>query len=228
MNNLKIKDIPINDRPRERLIKYGPSSLSNVEILSIILKTGTREYSAYDLSMHILKTFGDIKNLKDVTFIELKKIKGIKNAKASTLIAAIELGKRIGVEVDLSEKVKIINSSILYEYYRNILSDKKQECFYCVYLDSQKRIISDKLLFIGTLNRSLVHPREVFKEAYILSASSIICIHNHPSGEVNPSRDDIVITKKLVEIGHLLGIPVIDHVIIGKNKFYSFYENGYI
>lgn len=228
MFNVKIKDIPLNDRPRERLIKNGASFLSNVELVSIILKSGTKQNSVNDLSIQLLKNIGGIKNLKNVTFLELKKIKGIGDAKASALLASIELGKRISSEVELSADLKITNSKILYDYYKNILGDKKQEYFYCVYLDNQKRIIKDKLLFIGTLNRSLVHPREIFKEAYISSASSIICIHNHPSGEVLPSKDDITITKKLVDIGFLLGIPLIDHVIIGNNNFYSFYENGYI
>ncbi len=106
------------------------------------------------------------------------------------------------------------------------MSDKLQEHFYCVYLDTKNKIIKDKLLFIGTINQSLVHPREVFKEAYLLSASSIICVHNHPSGNVNPSNNDIVITKQLREVGLLLGINVLDHIIIGKDKYYSFNDNG--
>jgi len=142
------------------------------------------------------------------------------------LLASIELGKRINIEFDNINQIKIKSAESVYNYYKNILKDKKQEYFYCIYLDTKNNIIKDKMLFKGTINESLVHPREVFKEAYLLSASSIICIHNHPSGNVNPSKNDELLTKQLIKCGQLLGIKVLDHIIIGNNSYFSFLEKG--
>lgn len=226
MVNIKIKDIPISDRPRERLINNGVEFLSNEELLSIILRSGTKNISAKLLSLKILKEFGGLKELKNADFEQLVKIKGVGKSKACLLLAVFELNKRIFKSIDNINNVKLNNSQIVYEYYKNKISDKLQEHFYCLYLDNNKKIIREKLLFIGTINQSLVHPREIFKEAYIVSASAIICIHNHPSGNIMPSGDDINLTNRLIEIGKLLGIRVVDHIIIGKNNYYSFVENG--
>ena len=136
------------------------------------------------------------------------------------------MGKRINNKINNINQIKIYSSESIFNYYKDKLKDKLQEHFYCVYLDTKNHIIKDKLLFIGTINQSLVHPREVFKEAYLLSATSIICIHNHPSGNINPSNNDIIITKQLKEVGTLLGINVLDHIIIGKDTYYSFNDNG--
>ena len=174
----------------------------------------------------ILKQIDNINNLKDMNYENLIKIKGIGTAKACEILASIELGKRINNKINNINQIKIYSSDTIFNYYKNKLGDKLQEYFYCVYLDTKNHIIKDKLLFIGTINQSLVHPREVFKEAYLLSAASIICIHNHPSGNVNPSNNDIIITKQLREVGLLLGINVLDHIIIGKEKYYSFNDNG--
>ena len=224
--NVLIKDIPLNERPRERLINKGVEYLSNEDLLAILLKTGTKENSVKVLANNILKQLDDINNLKEINLEKLVKIKGIGKAKACELLAAIELGKRLNKKIDNLNQIKIYSSNSIYEYYQDKLKDKLQEYFYCVYLDTKNHIIKDKLLFIGTINQSLVHPREVFKEAYLLSATSIICIHNHPSGNVNPSNNDIIITKQLKEVGKLLGINVIDHIIIGKDSYYSFNDNG--
>lgn len=226
--NIGIKDIPKEERPRERLINNGVENLSNEELLSILLKTGTKNTSVKVLANNILKEIESINNLKDITFEKLISIKGIKQAKACELLACIELGNRINKKISNINKIKIIDSNSIFEYYKIILQDKKQEYFYCVYLDTKNQIIKDKLLFVGTINESLVHPREIFKEAYILSASSIICIHNHPTGNVTPSKNDILITKQLKEVGITLGINVIDHIIIGKDEYYSFMDNGNI
>lgn len=224
----KMKELPINDRPIERLINNGKECLSNEEILAILLKTGNKNESAKIVASNILSSLSNIADLKNIRFEELLKIKGIGKVKAATLLATIELSKRINQKLENINGIKIKNSSIIYEYYKNILETKTQEYFYCIYLDSQKRIIKDKILFIGTLNYSLVHPREIFKEAYLVSAASIICLHNHPSGDINPSKDDIILTKELKEIGNLFGIPIIDHIIIGKDNYYSFFENNNI
>lgn len=225
--NVKIKDIPLNDRPRERLLNCGSNSLSNEELLSIILKTGTKNVSVKNIAINLLKQIGDIKNLNNITLEELMKIKGIGKIKAIELIASIELGKRINETFENINEIKIINPLNIYNYYKDKLKNKKQECFYCIYLNSKSVIIKENLLFMGTINQSLVHPREIFREAYLSSASSFICIHNHPSGSNEPSENDINLTKQLKDIGEYLGVKLLDHVIIGKNYF-SFKENGLI
>ena len=170
----------------------------------------------------------DIKNLKDLTFESLIKIKGIGNKKAASIIACIELSKRINKEIDNINNIKITNSKIVFDYFKNLLGDENQEYFYCLYLNIQKKVIKNKMLFKGTLNHSLVHPREIFKEAYLSGATSIICIHNHPSGEIKPSKQDIELTNNLIKAGLMLGIKIDDHIIIGKEKYYSFFENNLI
>ena len=223
-----IKDIPLNERPRERLINKGVEYLSNEDLLAILLKTGTKENSVKVLASNILKQLDNISNLKDINLERLIKIKGIGKAKACEILAAIELGKRLNQKIDNLNQIKIYSSNSIYEYYQDKLKDKLQEFFYCVYLDTKNHIIKDKLLFIGTINESLIHPREIFKEAYLLSASSIICVHNHPSGNVTPSNNDIIMTKQLIEVGKILGIKVLDHIIIGKNNYYSFNDNSLV
>lgn len=225
MSNVLIKDLPLLDRPRERLYIYGSSSLSNEELLSIVLKSGYKSKSVKELSETLLKEIDDITNLKDISINKLISIKGIGKVKAITLIASIELGKRVYEQKDLI-KVKLDSSKIIYDYIKSDLMFKKQEYFYCLYLDTKKYLIDKKLLYIGTLNKSIVHPREVFKYAYLLSADSIICIHNHPTGDTIPSKDDIILTNKLKEIGKINGINVIDHIIVGNNNYYSFYDNN--
>lgn len=221
---IKMKELPKAERPIERLIDKGCDYLSNEDLLTILINSGSKENSAREIASLILKECdGD---LSRVNYSNLKNIKGIGNKKSATILAGLELGKRFSMKVRSISNIQITSSNIVFDYYRNIFLDKKQEYFYCVYLDSTKRVICDKLLFIGTLDYSLVHPREVFKEAISYSASSIICIHNHPSGNVLPSKNDILITNKLSEIGDIMGIKVIDHVIIGHNKYYSFLENN--
>ena len=204
---LTIKDIPLLERPRERLITYGSETLSNIELLSIILKTGTKGESVYELSKRLLKELGSIYNLKNTNKEILTKIKGIGITKAVELLATVELGKRIFINNINDSKTKYNNSKIIYENNKYLFLERK-------------------LLFMGTVNKSLVHPREIFKEAYLLSASSIICMHNHPSGNPTPSSDDIILTTSLKEIGKIQKIPIVDHIIFGNNSYYSFYENN--
>ena len=225
MNNILIKDIPISERPRERLVRYGAKNLSNEELISIILKTGTKEVSVKDLSTSIISKYSDISNLKDLEINSLLNIKGIGKVKAIELIAAIELGRRVYLDKNI-ESVKITGSIDVYNYFNDLLKDKKQEYFYCLYLDNKKKVISKKLLYVGTINGSTAHPREIFKMAYLVSASFIICVHNHPSGDPNPSNQDIVFTNNLIEIGKLNNIPILDHIVIGNNSYYSFFEEG--
>ena len=223
---VKIKDLPLEERPYEKLINNGVNSLTNEELIAILLKTGTKSYSAKELSSIILKNLNNISDLKKLNYNNLIKINGIGIKKSCVLLAAIELGKRITNYNSSIVNKKLNSSELVFEYYKNILKDKKQEHFYCVYLDNSKRIIHEKLLFIGTINYSVVHPREIFKEAYYYSASAIICVHNHPSDNLYPSNEDIKLTNNLISIGNLLGIKVIDHLIVGKDKYYSFLENG--
>lgn len=223
---MKIKDIPLSDRPRERLLKVGASSLSNEELLSIIIKTGTKEKSAKMIALDILNMVGGIEGVAKLDYNAIKKIKGIGHVKAIELLATIELSKRLNTSVSIINNIKFTNPNIIYEYYKNTLAKEKQEHFYAIYLNNAKRVIKDILLFKGTINHSLVHPREVFKEAYNCDATCIICVHNHPSGNVMPSREDLNITSRLKEIGELFNIAILDHIIVSESGYYSFYENG--
>ena len=222
---VRIKDIPSLDRPIERLINEGVDKLNNEELLAIILKSGYQGASSKDVASILLSKIGNIKKLNDISYEELKNIKGIGSVKASTILSLVELSKRINNTVDYFKGVKLNNVELVYNYYKDKIGNKKQEHFYAVYLDNQKKILGDKLLFIGTINYSIVHPREVFKEAYNLSASGIILVHNHPGNNPLPSNQDIETTNNLVKVGEILGIKVIDHVIICENKYYSFLQN---
>ncbi len=223
MNKIKIKDIPISERPIERLIKYGSFSISNEELISIIIKSGTNEYNVKELSQIILNKIGKIEELKNVTINNLTNIKGMGLVKSASLIAAIELGKRVYYEKDKSN-LKLNNTDIIFDYFKDIFLKEKQENFYVLFLNTKMRLITYKLLFKGTINTSLVHPREIFKEALLESAYAIIIMHNHPSGDPLPSDEDIELTNKLIEIGKIMSIPVLDHIIFGKDKYYSFYK----
>lgn len=224
--SIKLRDLPINDRPRERLINVGASNLGNDELIAILISSGIKDISAKELANQLFKEIKDIHRLNSITLSELLKIKGIGISKACSILACVELGRRISTQIDSINNVKFTNPEVIFEYYKHKLTGKKQEHFYAIYLDTSKKIIKEQLLFKGTINQSIVHPREVFKEAYLCDASSIICIHNHPSGNILPSKEDLKITNKLVEIGLIFGISITDHLIIGNNKYYSFYENG--
>ena len=223
---VKIKEIPIEDRPCERLILNGAEALSNEELLAIIFKSGSKGNSSKDLSSKVLSDIKYLKKLNELDYEFFKKYKGIGKFKACSLLASIELGKRINEEISNIRHIKLNCSSLVYEFYKNKIGNKKQEYFYCVYLDNNKNVIKDKLLFIGTLNYSLVHPREIFKEAYLIGASAIICVHNHPSSNVLPSKQDYEVTNNLIQVGKVLGIKILDHIIIGQTKYYSFLENN--
>ncbi len=225
---MRIKDIPITDRPRERLLEYGAENLSNEELISILLKTGSKKKSVKELSLEVLKLIDNIENLKDITVEKLLTINGIGTTKALELISAVELGKRIFIRGNTQTKIRFRNSNEIYKNTKYLFANKKQEFFYCFYLNNKNEVIERRLLFMGTINRSIVHPREIFKYAYLNSASAIICMHNHPSGDITPSREDIRLTESLVELGKLNAIPVLDHIISSENDYYSFYEDGKI
>ena len=175
--------------------------------------------------MSIVKKVDSLPALAELSYEQLVDMKGIGRSKACTLLASLELSRRMEREQTDIKHQKLTSSQMVYEYYRPRIGNKKQEYFYVVYLDTAKQIIGDKQLFVGTINYSVVHPREIFKEAYRVSASAIICCHNHPSGNVLPSREDIELTEKLEQVGEILGIKMLDHIIIGKHNYYSFLEN---
>lgn len=223
MYNIKIKDIPLTERPRERLKEVGKENLTDKELLAIILKSGTREKNVNLLALDLLKKY-DLLAFKDLTLEALKKESGIGEVKAIELLAAIELGKRIYLKESKKltklEKPKLIWESSLY-----LFDGLKQECFYCYYFNNKQELINKKLIFKGTINKATTHTREIFKEAYLLSATSIVCLHNHPSNDITPSREDIIFTKSIMKTGQIQGIPVIDHIIVGADSYYSFYEH---
>ena len=223
---IEFKKIPNSDKPRERLYDYGSESLSNEEILAIILKTGSKKWNVKELALKVLETVGDVNKLRDVGINTLMKIDGIGKVKAIEIKAALELGKRVFVNNDRLSKIDMNSAKNIFEYFFNILKDKKQEYFYAVYVDTKGNYIDKKCLFVGTINSSIVHPREIFKEAYLVSANGLVCVHNHPSGDSSPSKEDILITRKIKEISLIHGINFIDHIIIGNGNYFSFYENN--
>ena len=222
---MKIKEIPKSERPREKLIKKGANSLSSSELLAIILGEGVKNVNANELAFELLKEVRSMKNFVNLNYQELTKLKGIGPVKATKILAMVELGKRIFLEEE-NNNIKLTNAKDIYNYCKSFFYGLKQECFYCIYLDSKKKVLSSKLLFKGTMTKSNVHPREIFKEAYKVSASYIICIHNHPSGSVNPSPKDIEFTNYLIELGKIHGVLIYDHLIVSETKYYSFLENN--
>lgn len=222
---MKLKTLPKEEKPRERFIKYGKNNVSNNELIEIILKTGTRNKGIKEISHNILSSVNNINELKDKEISALERIDGMSKIKAIELLSAIELGRRVYDDNKYEKMIKLTNPYVIIDYFNQEYKDVKQELFYVVYLDNQKNYIDKKLLFKGTVNYSLVHPREIFKLAYLLSASYIICLHNHPSGDATPSGNDILLTKRIKEIGDIHGIMLLDHIIIGNDNYYSFYEN---
>lgn len=225
---MKIKDMPLANRPRERLLEYGVENLSNEELLAIILKTGSKTRSVKEVALDVLTLGEKMGNFMNLTKEQLLKIDGIGQTKALEIISVIELGKRIFLNPNQTKKLKFKNAKEIYEATKYLFLNKKQEYFYCLYLNNKNEVIERKLLFMGTINRSVVHPREIFKYAYLSSASSIVCMHNHPSGDITPSREDIRLTNALIELGKMNSIPIVDHIIVSDNNYYSFYEEGKI
>ena len=220
---MTIQDMTLEERPREKMILNGAGSLTDAELLAILIRTGTKQFNAIQLGKAIIEKADNIRYLQNITIEELESINGIGKTKAVQIKAALELGNRIASYKPAKYKIK--NPWDIYKYYMESLRYQYKEIFKVVLLNTKNEIITDVDISMGTLNSSLVHPREVFKEAYLLSASGIICIHNHPSGDVNPSREDKVITLKLKEIGLIHGIKIIDHIIIGSNSYFSFFDN---
>ncbi len=220
----KIKELPKEERPRERFVHVGRENLSDLELLAILLKTGTKKKDVNVLALEILNKYETLSRLSMATLSSLLEIKGIGQVKAIQLLGAVELGKRIWIQKENKPLQKMTTAKEIWESSKYLFVDKNQEYFYCLYFDNKQKLIERKLLFMGTINRSVVHPRDIFREAYLLSASSIVCMHNHPSGDVKPSSEDILFTRNLMEIGKLQGIPIVDHIIVAEDTYYSFYE----
>ncbi len=222
-----IRDVPLRERPRERLLQEGAQALTNQEILAILLRSGTKQESVLELAQHVLAKFDGILLLKEAAIEELCSIKGIGEAKAVELLAAIELGKRIH-SMQPEERYVIRSPEDVSNYVMEDMRFLQQEHFDCLYLNTKNQVLHRKTIFIGSLNASICHPREIFKEALRRSAASVICLHNHPSGDPSPSREDIEMTKRLAESGKMIGIELLDHIIIGDRKFVSLKEQGYV
>lgn len=213
----------LEERPREKMILNGASSLSDAELLAILIRTGNKELNAIQLARLIIDKVDNIRYLQDITLEELNSIKGIGLSKATQIKAALELGRRIASY--RPPKYKIKNPWDIYKYYMESLRYQYKEIFKIVLLNTKNEIITDIDISIGTLNSSLVHPREVFREAIRRSSNKIILLHNHPSGNAEPSKEDKNVTKRLKECGDLIGVEVIDHIIIGDGVYFSFKEN---
>lgn len=221
-----IKELPMDVRPREKLKKYGSCYLTDEELLAIILRSGTKDKNVLSIAREIIYDIG-LDNIDDSTLNKLKEIKGVGEVKALTLLAAIELGKRSLTKEEKSKKV-IKSSNDAFKYFKNEVEDSNQEKLLAIFLNTKKQVINSKIIFIGTANQSLVHPRDIFREAINYNAISIIIMHNHPTGEIKPSMEDDIFTTKLVSTGKTIGILVIDHLIIGHNKYYSYSDEGMI
>ena len=228
-----VKEWPEDERPRERLIKYGVDNISNAELLAIIIRTGRDGRSAVDLGRELLLKFGNLEGIMQAGISEIcgkNGIKGIGRAKAAELKAAIELGRRwYKMPSHVREKNESLSSSHdVINYCKQNMKDLKKEIFRCFLLDTKNKVIKDEEVSVGSLTASLVHPRETFKAAIRESAAAVIFIHNHPSGDIKPSQEDILLTRRLVQAGEVLGIQVLDHIIIGDGCHFSFRDNGLI
>ncbi|ALC84185.1 hypothetical protein AM592_09745 [Bacillus gobiensis] len=224
---MKLRDFPQDEKPRERLLALGAESLSNHELLAILLRTGTKKESVLQLSNRLLQSFDGLRLLKEASVEELSSISGIGRAKAVHIMAALELGRRVHKLV-YEDRYVIRTPEDGAKYLMEDLRFLNQEHFVVMFLNTKNQIIHKQTIFIGSLNASIVHPREVFKEAVKRSAASLICAHNHPSGDPSPSREDIEVTKRLCDCGKMIGIEVLDHLIIGDQKYVSLKEKGYL
>ncbi|OQX78497.1 MAG: hypothetical protein B6D61_05345 [Bacteroidetes bacterium 4484_249] len=221
-----IREWAEDDRPREKLLLKGKHVLSDAELIAILIGSGSRNESAVDLAKRILKTTDD--NLIELSKLNVKdliKFKGVGEAKAISIIAALELGKRRrGAET--IERKKIITSNDVFEYFQSVLSDYNYESFYILLLNRANKIIKEVLISEGGLSGTVVDPKKIFKIGLEHKASSIVLCHNHPSGNINPSGSDVDLTRRLKKAGEMLDLPIIDHIIIADENYYSFADEG--
>ncbi|MFH1399283.1 MAG: DNA repair protein RadC [Candidatus Woesearchaeota archaeon] len=221
-----IKELPASERPRERLLRQGAGALSDAELLAIILRTGTRYQNVVLLAQQILAKY-NLQALSQAGLGQLKEFKGIDFAKGCQILACFELGRRLA-GFSSAKKSQVDTSKDVVKLLMQEMRFLKKENFVALYLDSRNCLIKKEIVSIGGLNSSVVHPREIFNVAISESANSIVLAHNHPSGNPLPSKDDLTVTKKVVEAGRIVGIPVLDHVVFGKNSWVSMAEQGLV
>jgi DNA repair protein RadC len=226
-SSVTLRNVPSEDRPRERMLQFGPQVLSNAELLAVLLRTGTLAESAVHLAERVLIDCEGIRGLVDASIDQLTQIRGIGTAKALQIQAGIELGRRIAKST-LPETMVIRSPRDVADLMTEDLRYLQKEHFVCLFLNTKNQVLAKETMSIGSLNASIVHPREVFRAAIKRSSASIICVHNHPSGNPTPSLDDIDITQRLIEAGAIIGIDVLDHIIIGDKAYVSLKEQGYL
>jgi DNA repair protein RadC len=226
-HNILLRDVPSDERPRERMQQFGAQALSNAELMAIILRTGTFAESAVRLAQKVLLEAGSLRNLVDMSMDQLKTIKGIGSAKAMQIQASIELGRRLA-RTSMADTVTIRSPQDVEAYLMEDLRYLQKEHFVVLFLNTKNHVVAQETLSMGSLNASIVHPREVFRAAIKRSSASIICVHNHPSGDPTPSPEDIAMTSRLVEAGQIIGIEVLDHIILGDQNFVSLKEKGFM
>jgi DNA repair protein RadC len=220
-HSFTVHDLPLSDRPRERLFKLGSESLTSQEILALILGRGTKGESVMIIAQKLLSRFGNLKNMASASVEELRQVKGIGPAKAAQIRAAFEISKRLEDLPVEATSITVKSPEDVIKTARTLLKGKKKEHFLILCLDTRNHLIKTNVVSIGSLDCSIVHPREVFKEAISSSAASVIFIHNHPSGDPTPSEDDIKMTKRLIEAGEIIGIDVLDHIVICDSEHLS-------
>ncbi len=220
MSVKRIKEWPESERPRERLLSAGSDSLSDAQLLAIILRTGGNGKSAIELAMELIKRYENLNGINDASIQEMLRIPGLGKAKIAQIKAAFELGRRL-LRESRQKSIYFNSPRDVYEYYATKFKGLKKEVFHCALLDTKNRLIKDVRISEGTLTNSLIHPRESFREAIRESANSVIFVHNHPSGDPLPSADDRKVTEILIETGKIVGINVLDHIIIGDERYYS-------
>lgn len=227
-NYLTVKELPSSERPYEKCEKYGTTSLSDAELLAVILRTGTKNLRAIDLAVNILnysETYPGLKGLNYLTMKELKRINGIGRVKAIELVCLTELTKRMSKEIH-RESLKLVTPKSVADYYMQDMRHLPREQVTLLMMDSKNKIIKDMIISNGTVNTSIMPTREIFVQAVKYEAVNIILLHNHPSGDPTPSAEDIRVTKRLLEAGNLIGITLMDHIIIGDNRYISLKEQG--
>lgn len=224
-----VREMPLDERPQERISNLNPNWVSNTELLAAILETDCKGVSAMDMAGDILKLCGDngLAGLADIPLAELMSIKGISKNKAARILAAVEMSRRIGRGFNKTPNV-ITCPDDAAEYAMPRFKNEQREHFAVILVNIKNHILDMPIISVGSLTASVVHPREVFKAAIKRTAAALILVHNHPSGDPTPSREDITTTARLVEVGKLMDIPVLDHIIIGRDRYVSFKEKGYI
>lgn len=224
---MKVKDLQEQERPRERVLQFGITALSNRELIALLLRTGSKQRSVLDVADEVLKQFDCMGELGKGSLQELMRIEGIKEAKAIELQAAFELGRRIAFD-DVKQLQRIESPQDVVLWLTQLIGYEQQEHFIVLFLNQKNQVVSSKTMFVGTLTNASVHPREIFKEALRIGCAKILCAHNHPSGDPTESEADIEITQSIVACGEIASIPVLDHIIVSKNSFLSFRQKRLI